>query len=76
MEIDFPPINNRIYKILNIYDGDPYPEDSYMSWHPTGKKTQHRGRKYSRKQILRYRYRMYRTWKYNRRTQWKPIRNK
>jgi len=68
MEIDFPPINNRIYKILNIYDSDPYPEDCYMNWYPKWK----RGKKMPRKQILPYQVRMYKTWKHNRKSQWKP----
>jgi len=66
MEIDFPPINNRIYKISNIYDGDPFPEDSYWNWCP-----KYRQGYKNKKQILPYQVRMYRTWKHNRKNQWK-----
>jgi len=72
MEIDFPPINNRIYKYKYVWDTDPYPDDGYWNWYPRQKT---RGSNFTNKQILPYQVRMYKTWKHNRKTQWKPSRN-
>ena len=69
MEIDFPPINNRIYNKNNYYYPHPYDDDCYWNWYP--KKTSPKSAWRSKKQILPYQVRMYKTWKYNRRTQWK-----
>ena len=62
--------SNKEYKIkCYIIDSNPYPDDNHMHWYPryrTGY-TQIR----LNKQILPYQVRMYRSWKYNRKKQWK-----
>lgn len=48
----------------------PYDEDCWRSWPQSNNKV--RGsRNYWGKKIYKYQYRMYRTWKHNRKTQWK-----
>jgi hypothetical protein len=71
MEIDFPPMNNRIYKYKYVWDTDPYYED-YWERFPKYRP----GYKNSNKRLFSYQVRMYKTWKHNRKTQWKPNRNK
>lgn len=63
--------SNREYKIKCwIIDPDPYPFSEYWNWYPRYRAgyTQ----RWWPKQILPYQVRMYRSWKYNRKTQWKP----
>jgi len=68
MEIKFSPINNKIYKMLYIYDRDPYPEDIWCNHSNQGTS---RGSKPSNRCLYSYEARMYKTWKHNRRAQWK-----
>ena len=46
--------------------GDPFP-DEYTNYYPKWR----RGYKNPIKRLMSYQVRMYRTWKYNRKTQWK-----
>ncbi len=56
--------NSREYKILTRYD-DPY-WDEGIKFHKS------RGsRRKKKKQLIKQQVRLYRTWKYNRKTQWK-----
>ena len=59
--------NRREYKILTTVDQDPYPEEygSYMK-----RKPGRRGWRKSRL-IWGHQIRMYKTWKHNRKHQWK-----
>jgi hypothetical protein len=60
--------NSRVYHILflnQLYP--PYYEEGTI-FYPKYRK----GYKNPHKQLMSYEVRMYRTWKYNRRTQWKP----
>ena len=57
--------DRRTFKLLTMYD-DPY-WDEGVTYYPNNR----RGFKCSGKQIMHYQYRMYRTWKHNRKTQWK-----
>ena len=60
--------DRRAYHIVRCIDDDPYLEECW-SFHPAkGYRNRSTGWK---KQITRYEYRMYRTWKYNREKQWK-----
>lgn len=60
-------INRREYNILRCVDQDPYPElyGEYQK-HKRG----YRGH-WKSKRIWQWQVRMYRTWKHNRKTQWK-----
>lgn len=58
--------DNRTYRIIVVLDDDPY-WDEGLKFYPTYK----RGFKNTNKRILNYQRRMYRTWKHNRKTQWK-----
>ena len=69
MEIDFPPIKNRIYKILYVYDDDPYWEEC-RKFHVT-KTSRYDSNWKRRRELTPFQVRTYRTWKHNRRTQWK-----
>lgn len=58
---------SRVYKIVTNPDyGDPY-WDEYINYYPKWK----RGFKNPNKRIMSYQVRMYKTWKHNRKTQWK-----
>lgn len=57
--------DRRTYTIVN-YDVDPY-WDEGLTFYPKFR----RGYKNPNKQILNYQRRMYRTWKHNRKHQWK-----
>jgi len=69
MEIDFPPINNRIYKKRNEYYPHRY-DDAYQCWKWHPRKANYWA-KQPNKQIVSNQVRAYRTWKHNRKTQWK-----
>ena len=57
----------KTYKVVtNEMYSDPYWEDYYMRYPRI-----HRGFKNPHKTLLAYQMRAYRTWKYNRKTQWK-----
>lgn len=59
--------NRREFKILTTVEQDCYFDEG---WHYHS--TYHtRGAKKHNKEILPYQVRMYRTWKYNRKKQWK-----
>ena len=59
--------DRRTYRILHSVDQDPYPEEyGYYQKHKRG----YRGCKKSRL-VWQHQVRMYRTWKHNRKTQWK-----
>lgn len=59
--------NRREFKILTTVDQDPYPEEyGYYQKHKKG----YRGY-WKSKLIWQHQVRMYRTWKHNRKTQWK-----
>jgi hypothetical protein len=60
-------INRREHKILTTVDQDPYPEEyGYLHKHKRG----YRGY-WKSKLIWQHQVRMYRTWKHNRKTQYK-----
>lgn len=59
--------HNKEYKIVtNSSICEPYWDDGIV-FYPKNR----RGYKNSNKQIMKYQVRMYRTWKHNRKTQWK-----
>ena len=58
--------NRREYKILTTVDQDPYPDEG-VKYYPKFR----RGFKNPHKTILSYQIRMYKTWKHNRKNQWK-----
>lgn len=61
---------NREYKIKTwIIDPDPYIFDGHWNWYPRYRTGYDQG--WYKKQILPYQVRMYRSWKHNRKTQWK-----
>lgn len=59
--------NRREYKILTTIDQDPYSEEY---GHITGRKIGNRGC-WKSKYLWQHQVRMYRTWKHNRKKQWK-----
>jgi hypothetical protein len=62
--------DRREYKILSSIDQDPYPDRGYWKFHTTkSPKTDSNWKR--RKELTPFEVRMYRTWKYNRKTQWK-----
>jgi hypothetical protein len=58
--------NRRNYKIVN-YELVPYWDEGW-NWYPNPNKLV---RKWKKKKLLSYQVRMYRTWKHNRKHQWK-----
>jgi hypothetical protein len=54
------------YKVITRGWDDPY-WDEYINYYPKYR----RGYKNSGKRIMSYQVRMYKTWKHNRKTQWK-----
>ena len=62
--------NRREYKILTTVDQDPYPDWGYWNSYPK-LRPKYQSNWKRRKQLFSYERRMYRTWKYNRKTQWK-----
>lgn len=58
---------NREYHVLTLKTEYPPYWDEGIYFYPKGR----RGFKQSNKQIMNYQRRMYRTWKHNRKTQWK-----
>jgi hypothetical protein len=58
--------NRREYKILRTVDQDPYSDEGWH-YYPRYRK----GFKNPHKEILPYQVRMYKTWKHNRKQQWK-----
>jgi hypothetical protein len=68
--------DRRTYKVLTTIDQDPYPY-SEECWSTHGRSTfaSKPGSKnefsWKRKKMYKFQYRMYRTWKYNRKKQWK-----
>lgn len=62
--------DQREYKILSVFDSDPYPDCSYWKFHNT--KTPRTDSNWKRrKELTPFEVRMYKTWKHNRKTQWK-----
>ena len=59
--------NRRVYHILRAVDQDPYPE---VYGHMIGRNRGYRGY-WKSKVIWQHQLRMYKTWKHNRKTQWK-----
>ncbi len=57
----------REYHIMLLNDLYPPYWDDGVNFHPKYR----RGYKEPKKQIMHYQVRMYRTWKYNRKTKWK-----
>lgn len=60
--------NNHTYRINVVLDDDPY-WDEYIMLYPNHNKSL--GHKHKQKRIFIYQRRMYRTWKHNRKHQWK-----
>lgn len=56
--------NNKEFKIVSR-DDDPYWDEGYTYHKSRGT------RRKNRKELLKYQVRLYRTWKYNRKTRWK-----
>jgi len=67
-------IDRRAYNILTSIDQDPYTEEAWSTHHRRTLKSM-KGSKnefsWKRKELYAFQYRMYRTWKYNRKNQWK-----
>jgi hypothetical protein len=61
--------NSREYKILTR-DNDPYWDEGYRYHRPKGQRS-NITRNWRKKELLQYQVRKYRTWKHNRKTQWK-----
>jgi hypothetical protein len=61
--------DRREYKILSIVDPDPYAEEFWKTYPDIRPQFESNWKR--RKTLLSYQRRMYRTWKYNRKTQWK-----
>ena len=60
-------LDNRYYKYFTIYDSDPYWDECWGLHHTSTLS----GSKKPNKSLYFYKVRMYRTWKYNRKTQYK-----
>jgi len=60
--------DNKTYNILTLDNTDPY-WNEYLNFYP---RSSNITRKYKKKTILMYQVRMYKTWKHNRKTQYKP----
>ena len=58
--------DRRTYHIITTIDDDPYVDEAW-NYYPKIR----RGFKTSKKRILQYKVRMYKTWKHNRKTQYK-----
>ena len=58
----------RTYRLLTTINQDPYDEDCW-STHRT--KGSYITRKWKKKVLYQFQYRMYRTWKHNRKTKYK-----
>ena len=70
--------DSRTYRILTTIDQDPYPfSEECWSRHSRRTKKSKAGSKNRfnwkifRKELFKFQYRTYRTWKHNRKTQWK-----
>lgn len=61
--------NSREYKIITRAD-DPYWDEGWTYHRPKGQRSRITA-SWKKKQLLMYQVRMYRTWKHNRKTQWK-----
>jgi len=59
--------NRRVYYIIHVVDQDPYSE---LYGHYQKRKNGYKGY-WKSKIIWQHQVRMYRTWKHNRKTQWK-----
>lgn len=58
--------NNNEYRLLMFnFEYPPYYEEGWSVWKSRGT------RRYKKKQLYKYQVRMYKTWKYNRKTQYK-----
>lgn len=58
-------VDPRAYRLLTTIDQDPYREECW-STHRAGGTF-----KWKKKRLYKFQYRMYRTWKYNRKTKYK-----
>ena len=61
--------DRRTYNIKVIYDDDPYWDEGLHLW--PNWNTRYEDNWKRRKQLFSYQMRMYKTWKHNRKTQWK-----
>ena len=61
--------NNKEYKLIEWFS-DPY-WDEGVKWYPKGNRHSHSGKKIWSGKHYSYQIRMYKTWKHNRKTQWK-----
>jgi hypothetical protein len=61
--------DRRTYKIITTVDSDPYPNEGVNFHRSKGWRNQSKAKR--RKELIKYEVREYRTWKYNRRNQWK-----
>ena len=57
--------HRKEYKLATNGSFDPYWDDYYKYYRPKGR------RKYKARELLHFQVRMYRSWKHNRKTQWK-----
>lgn len=57
-------IDRHTYRVTVVLDGDPYWDEGIRFYHS-------KGRRGNKRQIFNHQYRMYRTWKHNRKYQWK-----
>lgn len=66
--------DRRAYRIVTTIDQDPYREECWARKGRRGYESKEGSKNYfswKRKEIYKFQYRAYRTWKYNRKTQWK-----
>ena len=66
--------DSRTYRILRTIDQDPYPYECWGTHGPRTRKSVPGSKSYcswKRREIFNFEYRMYRTWKHNRKKQWK-----
>lgn len=63
-------IDNRTYHIIAHIDPDPWWNEC-VKYHRTPNNDWRKGKNWKKRRLLNYQVRMYRTWKHNRRYQWK-----
>ena len=66
--------DRRAYKIWTTIEQDPYFDECWSTHHRRTLKSKEGSKNihsWKRKTLYTFQYRMYRTWKHNRKTQWK-----
>lgn len=62
--------DNHIYRIITVVGLDPYPDDGVF-YYENPSNNWEKGKNIKKRKIMHYQYRMYRTWKHNRKHQYK-----